>query len=130
MYKKRKKIDFALVIDGGNGGTADITDPETDETVLTGVLIDTTTGQVPSARDPTSASKSVLGEVIEAFGEISSAFSGLASSFNTFGQVIETEAGNLGTRIKESVNEIKIDIDNVVSKFGNIGKNLAGNLEI
>ena len=77
-----------------------------------------------------SASRGVLGEVLEAFNEISYDFNGLAKAFNAFGNVIETEADNLGTQIKTSVNDIKIDIDNVVSKFGNIGKNLAVNLEI
>ena len=127
--KKKKRIDFALEVDGGGvGGTGTITDDG--ETILTGIVMDTTSGQIPSATDPTSASKSVLGEVIEAFSEISVAFSGLASSFNDFGQVIETEAGNLGTQMKTSVNNIKIDIDNVISKFGDIGTNLAKNLEI
>ena len=54
----------------------------------------------------------------------------MGKAFSTFGKVIETEADNLGTQMKSSVDNIKGDIDNVVSKFGDMGKNLADNLEM
>lgn len=78
--------------------------------------------------EPVNA-QSVLGEMLEAFGEISFAFNGMGLAFKTFGEVIQTEAGNLGVQMKSSVDNIKIDVSNVVSKFGNMGKNLAAIFE-
>ena len=74
-------------------------------------------------------SQSVLGEMLEAFGEISHAFNGLGLGFKYFGEVLEVEAGNLGTTIKNSVDKIKTDISNVISKFGDMGTNLAAIFE-
>ena len=53
----------------------------------------------------------------------------MGKAFQHFGNVIETEAGNLGTQMKKSVGTIKEDINGVVSKFGDMGKHLANNLE-
>lgn len=50
-------------------------------------------------------------------------------AFSNFGNVIQTEADNLGTQMKTSTTNIKYDIDNVVSKFADMGKNLAENLK-
>lgn len=82
----------------------------------------------PPPPEPAEA-QSVLGEMLEAFGEISHAFNGMGLAFKTFGEVIQTEAGNLGTQMKSSVDAIKTDVGNVVSKFGDMGRNLAAIFE-
>lgn len=129
MSEKKKK-SFALVVDGGgSGGTTTITDTTTNTVILTGVMTDSTKGIVPSATDPASPSKGVLGELIEAFGEISTAFNSLGSSFGVFGDTINNQALGLGDTMRSSVDSIKNSVNDLMIKFKLMGSNLSANLK-
>lgn len=126
MSENRRRKDFALavsVVDGGGAGY--IVDPETGEIIPTGILLDTTVGQIPSAQDPTSASRSVLGEVIEAFLEISTGFNSLGNAFSAFGNTVKSQSVALGDQMKTSVNDIKLKVGNLTLKLKKMGENLS-----
>ena len=110
---KRKPHSFRL--DDGNGGGGGAPPPPPDPDLL-------------PPPEP-AETRSVLGEILEGFGEIAYSFNGLGIAFKNFGDVIETEAGNLGTQMKKSVDNITVDVSNVVFRFGEMGKNLADNFE-
>ena len=78
--------------------------------------------------DPDEPSKSVMGEVNEAFTEIGAAFFKLRDSFKAFGTVLGLETQNLGKTIKSSVNNIILNVDNVNLRFKRMAENLANNL--
>lgn len=112
-----RKIPQSFYIDAGDGGGT-LTDEELEE-------LKKIEPPPPEPRE----TRSVLGEILEAFGEIAYSFNGMGIAFSNFGKVIQSEADNLGTQMKKSTNNIKYDIDNVVSKFADMGKTLANNLE-
>lgn len=129
MNENKKKKGFALAVSVVNGGgTAGVVDPETGEMVISGVITDTTVGQIPTGTDPTSVSKGVLGEVIEAFGEISTAFNSLGNAFANFGSTVESQSINLGNQMKTSVNNMKLKVGNLMLKLKNMGENLSKTL--
>lgn len=126
MAENKRKKGFALtpsVTEGG--GTGGIVDPETGEMVISGLITDTTVGQIPSATDPTSASKSVIGEVIEAFFEISTGLNSLGNAFTSFGNTVQSQSLVLGDQMKSSVNNIKLKVGNLTLKLKNMGENLS-----
>ena len=130
-YKKpeRKPISFYVACEHGNPiATCPICNPPPPPVVIEEPDIEPPPTISPPPPEPTE-SRSVLGELLEGFEEISYAFNGIANSFNKFGNIIETEADKLGTQIKASIDNIKIDISNVISKFGAIGTNLAAIFE-
>ena len=138
MAKKGKS--FYIVADDG-GGTLPLPDkvivepttvPITDTAgvvVLDGVVTNTTRGEIPSATDPSSASKSALGEIIEAFGEISTAFESLGGAFTDLGNTIQNQSINIGNQVNTSVANIKGALDDLVSSFTAMGINLSNNLK-
>ena len=97
--------------------------------VLDGVVTSNTRGEIPSATDPSSASRSALGEIIEAFGEISTAFNSLGGAFTDLGNTIQNQSMNIGNQMNTSVNNIKGALDDLISKFTAMGINLSNNLK-
>jgi len=137
--KKKKGKSFMLIADGGGGSVLPPKDPVPTTTVpitdtagvivLDGVVTNTTRGEIPSATDPSSASKSALGEIIEAFGEISTAFNSLGGAFTDLGSTIQIQSTNIGNQMNTSVANIRAALENLVSKFTAMGINLSNNLK-
>ena len=76
-------------------------------------------------RDEDTGTKSVIGEITEAFDEISQRFFGLRDSFKGFGTVLGVETQNLGKKMETSVNNMKTNVENLTLKFKKMGENLA-----
>ena len=137
--KKFKGKGFYIVADDGGGAVLpdkvivpSTTEPITDTAgviVLDGVVTSSTRGEIPSATDPSTTSRSALGEVIEAFGEISTAFNSLGGAFTDLGNTIQNQSINIGNQVNTSVANIKGALDDLVSKFTAMGINLSNNLK-
>ncbi len=106
MPKKSFYID-----DGNGGGIAPPPEPPPDPDPLPPV--------------PTDADQSVIGEIGEAFDEISKGFIGLEEAFKGFGTKLGVETQNLGKTMESSVNNIKINVEDLILRFKNMGENLS-----
>lgn len=102
------------IVDEGNGAPPPPPPPPPEPTYPHDPTIDTDT-----------ITKSVVGEISEAFDEISQSFLRLRDSFNSFGTILGVETQSLGKKMESSVNNIKLNVENLTQSFRRMGENLS-----
>ncbi len=111
IMSKRESFYIPTNGDGGGGSPPPPPDPDPPPDPLPPV--------------ETDAEQSVIGEIGEAFDELSIGFIGLKEAFDGFGTKLGVETQNLGRTMESSVNNIKINVEDLILRFKNMGENLA-----